>query len=253
MSNLISCRPESFGRYADRAFETLPGLGIKFVEIRVPAPEQREQTAQELARHGLKAASVGFYTKVQDTDFLEQMRQAVDTAVALGASVMFTSQHSGETPRQDVYARMRQAGEIAAQQGITIAMETHPDLCQNAHNAAETMQGIAHPNVRVNFDPANVYYYNEGVNAVNELRQIASYVRAVHLKDTNGGFKTWHFPAIGEGVVDWPEVFAIMNGQGVTGPFTLEMEGIEGESLSFEETCARIQKSVEYLRSNGLM
>jgi len=253
MRNLISCRPESFGRYHDRAYESLQKLGIKHVELRVPAPDKLEHTAQELKRYGLQAASVGFYHKVQEPDFLDQVATAVDAATALGASIIFTSQNAGDTDRQQVYERLRQAGEIAGAKGVTIALETHPDLCNNAAVALETMQGIAQPNVRVNFDPANVHYYNRDVDAVNELRQVAEYVRAVHLKDTNGGFHEWHFPAIGDGVVDWKSVFAIMNERGMSGPFTLEMEGIEGETLSYEETYARIERSLDYLRSGGLI
>jgi sugar phosphate isomerase/epimerase len=250
---LVSCRPESFGRYRDRAFESLQRLGIRHVEIAVPAPDQRDATLRELERYGLRASSVGCYDKVQAPDFLERVQHAVETCAALGADVIFTSQHAGDAPRTEVYQRLREAGDIAQGRGVTIALETHPDLCQNARNALETMQGVNHPNVRINFDPANVHYYNENVNAVAELQQIAPLVRAVHLKDTNGGYKTWHFPAIGDGVVDWKAVFSIMNGQGMTGPFTMEMEGIDGETLSYDETCARIERSLEYLRSQGLI
>ncbi|MBV9469288.1 MAG: sugar phosphate isomerase/epimerase [Abitibacteriaceae bacterium] len=253
MKNLISCRPESFGRYKDRALASLQQLGFEHIEIQVPAPDQVQSVAQELKSYGLQAASIGFYDKVQNADFLDKLKEAVDAATTLGASVIFTSQHAGETERKKIYETLRQAGDIAKAKNITIALETHPDLCQNATVALETMHSTEHPNIRINFDPANVHYYNENVNAVNELHQIAPYVRAVHLKDTNGGFKTWHFPAIGEGVVDWPEVFSIMNQQGMYGPFTMEMEGIEGEDLSFEETYARIEKSLDYLRSNGLI
>lgn len=253
MKNLISCRPESFGRYRDRAYESLQKLGITHVELQVPAPDQAQQAAAELKDYGLQAASVGFYHKIQEPDFFERLHEAVHAAVTLGANVIFTSQHSGDMERSKVYERLRQAGDIAAAHNVIIALETHPDLCENARVALETMHSTQHPNIRINFDPANTHYYNENIDAAKELRQIAPYVRAVHLKDTNGGFKTWHFPAIGAGVVDWKSIFKTMNEQAMYGPFTLEMEGIEGEDLSYEETYARIEQSLNYLRSGGMI
>lgn len=253
MKNLVSCRPESFGRYSDRAFESLHKLGIANVEIAAPAPPQIEATMAELEKHGLHATSVTLAAKWSDADFLDRVRDAANAAQKLGANIIFTSQNAGEAPRQNAYTHLREAGSVAAEHGVTLVLETHPDLCQNAAQALETMRAVDHPNVRVNFDPANVYYYNEGVDAVEELHQIVEYVGAAHLKDTNGAYKTWHFPAIGEGVVDWPAFFAVLNERGMSGPFTLELEGIEGENLSFEETYERVRKSLDYLRATGLM
>ena len=253
MTNLISCRPESYGRYADRAFEALQQLGVRWVEIPAPAPDKIDEAREKMHRFGLDAASVTLGAKGQQPDFLDRVRDAVNAAAALGAKVIFTSQHTDESGKQPLFARLKQAGEIAAGKDIVIALETHPDLCNNATVALETMNGIDHPNVRINFDPANIHYYNQDVDAVNELRQIAPYVRAVHLKDTNGGFHAHHFPAIGDGVVDWKGIFSIVNARGMTGPFTLEMEGIAGEDLSFEQTQARIQRSLDFLRSLGVM
>ncbi|MDF2441035.1 MAG: L-ribulose-5-phosphate 3-epimerase [Abditibacteriota bacterium] len=253
MKNLISCRPESFGPYHARAFEALQKLGITNVEIAAPTPEQVEATIAELEKYGLSATSVTLGSKWSDADFLDRTRDAAAAAQKLGARIIFTSQNAGDAGRESAYEVLRSAGDVVAEYGVTLVLETHPDLCQNATQALETIRGINHPNVRINFDPANVYYYNEGVDAIAELRQVVEVVGAAHLKDTNGGYKTWHFPAIGEGVVDWPTFFSILNESGLSGPFTLEIEGIEGEKLSYEETYERVEKSVTYLRATGLM
>src|SRR5207302_1865217 len=107
----------------------------------------------------------------------------------------------------------------------------HPDLAHNGEVALGTMRAIDHPNVRINYDTGNVYYYNEGVDGVAELRKILEYVGAVHLKDTSGGYRAWNFPALGQGVVNFPEIFRLLNGRGFYGPFTMELEGIQGETL----------------------
>jgi sugar phosphate isomerase/epimerase len=226
-------------------------LGIRWVEIGAPAPGQVDAVAGHLQQYGMRAASVCFYGPHGEPDFLESLSQAVDSAARLGAPVMFTSQHAGKTPRPELYARLRSAGDICAGRGVTLCLETHPDLCMNSERALETMQGINHPNVRINFDAANIHYYNEGAIALAELRPIVDYVRSVHLKDSAGGFHEHNFPAIGDGAVDWKGIISLLNARGMTGPFTLEMEGIAGEDLTFEQTEQRIRRSIEFLRGIG--
>lgn len=253
MKNLIACRPTSFHPYTDRAFAALQEMDLRNVEITAPGPAELKGVQEELQRYGLRATSVALVYDNSNPAFLERAAEAIASAAALGSKVIFTSQKAGETPRPEVYSRLRRLGDLAAAHAIVVALETHPDLCMNGATALATMQGVDHPNIQVNFDPANIHYYNKNVNAVEELEKIVPYVAAVHLKDTAGGFEQHNFPAIGDGVVDWKTIFNILNDRGMYGPFTLEMEGIAGESLTFEETSARVQRSLEFLKRRGLM
>ena len=48
---------------------------------------------------------------------------------------------------------------------------------------------------------------NQDLNAGEALKQVRKYVRHMHLKDTNGQYQKWHFPALGEGgAVDFAQV-----------------------------------------------
>ena len=147
---------------------------------------------------------------------------------------------------------MRQIGENAAPLGIKVCLETHLDLAHNGEIALETMGGINHPNICINFDTGNVYYYNHNVTADGELMKIIDHVGSVHLKETNGEYRTWNFPALGEGVVDFKAVFQILNDVGFNGPFTMELEGIEGEEIDEAAVQARVANSVAHLKSIGV-
>jgi sugar phosphate isomerase/epimerase len=164
---------------------------------------------------------------------------------------MFVSVKADETPPETVYGRLREAGEVAAKHGVTLVLETHPDLVTNAEVALATMQGVHHPSVRINFDTANIYFYNRDVDGVVELRRMAPYVGAVHLKDTDGGYRHWHFPALGRGIVRFGEVFRILDTAGFAGPCTIELEGIEGEAKTERLVCDRMAESAGYLRGLG--
>lgn len=253
MGNIIACNLNSYRKYRDTAFEHLARIGLTNVELPCPEPGDVAGVQEALRQHGLTATSLIVRCQIGEGDAAKKFARALETVAGMGAGVVFTSIKAGDTEREVVYGRLREIGDAAARNGIVVAMETHPDLITNGDVALATMKAVDHPNIRVNFDTANVYYYNENVNAVAEFEKVVDYVGAVHLKDTNGAFKTWHFPALGEGVVDFPGIFERFAAKGADGPYTMELEGIEGEELTKEQVEARVEKSVQYLKDNGLM
>jgi inosose dehydratase len=218
-----------------------------------PQPEDAEGLEKELDRYGLSITSLMVPYAAQGQDVVEPFVRCLDTVQALGVPVAFASVKAGDVPKDTVYDCLRRIGDAAAERGITVALETHPDLATNGDVALETIRGVGHPNIRINFDTANVTYYNHDVTAVGEVEKIGDYVAAVHLKDTNGGYQTWHFPTLGEGVVDFPRVFEILAAKGFRGPYTMELEGIRGEELTQEGVEKRVADSLAYLKSHGLV
>ena len=196
MSNLIACRVASYGKFEDRAWTHLPEIGIHNIEAQVPAPDELAQLKKKLADHGLTASSLQGSCDVQKPDAAEVMKPQLEACAELGAKICFLSAKAGEADRSAVYDRLRTIGDDAAGRGVTVAVETHPDLAENGTVARETMEAVNHANVRINFDTANIYFYNDGLKADTELPKVIDYVAAIHLKDTTGGFKTWNFPAL---------------------------------------------------------
>ena len=246
--SLISCRTASYEPFESIAFEHVASLGVRHVEIPLPPPEAVDAVEAELVRFGLKPSALHGECDLSRPDVAEQITHQMPVCAAFGTTRLFVSAKAGDTPLETAYDRLRQAGDVAARHGVTIALETHPDLVTDAAVGLRTMQAVNHPHVRINFDTANVYFYNHDVDAVSELRQIISYVASVHLKDTDGGYRHWHFPALGTGVVDFVGVFSVLDEAGFTGPCTLEIEGVEGETKTRALICDRIAESVRFLR-----
>jgi sugar phosphate isomerase/epimerase len=249
--NVLACNLNSYGKFRDGAFAHLQRLGVRHVEIAAPLPAEVPATLERLQRHGLSATSVIARCDVSEDAGVDAFAAPVDAAHALGARVIFASVKADPIPMPDVCRRLRAMGEVAGARGITLALETHPDLAHNGDIALQTMRAIDHPGVRINYDTGNVYYYNEGIDGIVELRKILDYVAAVHLKDTSGAYRTWHFPTLGQGVCDFPALFRLLNGRGFYGPFTLELEGIRDENLDEVQTQQRVADSVAYLRKIG--
>ncbi|MEW6251508.1 MAG: sugar phosphate isomerase/epimerase [Planctomycetota bacterium] len=249
--SFISCRVGSYGRFEAIALDHIASLGLKHVEIMVPPPDQIAAVKDDLARRGLHAASMHGECDVSRPDCAARVAAQMPAFKALGTRYMFVSCKAGDLPLETAYARLRESGEAAAAHGVTIVMETHPDLITNAQVALRTMRGVNHPNVRINFDTANIYYYNQNIEGVEELREVLDYVGSLHLKETNRGYRTWFFPALGRGSVDFRGTFEVLDRAGFAGPLTMEIEGCEGDPVSERLTCDRIAESVGYLRALG--
>jgi hypothetical protein len=52
--------------------------------------------------------------------------------------------------------------------------------------------------------------------------------------------------------VDFAGVFGVLGERGFTGPYTMELEGVQGETLDEEAAKARVAGSVAHLRSIGV-
>jgi L-ribulose-5-phosphate 3-epimerase len=253
--NLIACRPGSYGQFAAEAFTHLPAIGIKHVELDVPPEDQWAARKAALKEHGLKASSVAGSVDLSKPAEVAAFTRLARAAKAFGAKIIFLSVKTGGQPLEECYRALRELGDTAKAFGATIAMETHPDMVTNGDVAAATMQGVNHPNVRLNYDSGNIYYYNQGIEGVAEFKKYQPWLISVHLKETNGKPKTWYFPGLheGQGIVNFPGIFRLCQEVNFTGPFTLEIEGIEGEKPTLEQVCARVANSVAYLKSIGAM
>jgi len=251
MAHTIACRILSYGQYQDRGWSHLPEIGVENVEIPVPAPDERAAMKRKLADHGLKATSLQALCDITKPDAVEVMKPQLATCVDFDAQYCFLSAKPGDTDRSLIWERLRGMGDVAAGLGVTIVIETHPPLLTNGDLGRQTMEAIDHPYVRINFDTANIYFYNENRTAVGELAKVIDYVASVHLKDTPGGYQEWNFPVLGTGVVDFPEIFKMLDGRGFAGPFTMELEGTQGVDFDEAGQLRYIADSVAYLRRIG--
>ena len=249
MKNLIAARIGCYQDHQDAGWAHLPSIGVHHVEISMPKPGELDAVKQKLIDNGLSATSMEVGCDIQRADVADSMIPAFDACSVLGTKICFVSVHADELPRETAWQRLRAVGDAAAASDITICMETHPDLAFNGEIALATMKAVDHPNVRINFDTANIYYYNHECTTISELEKIIDYIGSVHIKDSTGGYRKDIFPTVGTGIVDFPEVFRILGESGFTGPYTLELEGSEKRTL--EEQLKHVADSVAHLRNLG--
>jgi inosose dehydratase len=253
MANVIACRILSYGKYQHRAWTHLPQIGVRHVEMPIPPSERKAEVKKQLSDNGLRVTTLQSLCDVTLPNAVEIMRPQLEACVDFGANYCFLSAKAKDTDKSIIYNRLRQMGDVARSLGVVVVVETHPDLVTNGDVGRETMQAVDHPNIRINFDTANLYFYNHGVTAVGELAKVIDYVASVHLKESTGKFEEWVFPVLGTGVVDFPEVFRMLNERGFGGPFTMELEGTKGVEFDEPGQLKYIADSAAYLRRIGVL
>jgi sugar phosphate isomerase/epimerase len=160
--------------------------------------------------------------------------------------------------RAFIYSMLREVGDYAADRNIKIAIEIHGGITANAAEALRTMEEVSRENVGINFDTANILYYNEALDpagAARELESLAGHVLHVHLKDiVRGKTPREHvLPRLGKGEVNFRKVFDILHAAGFYGPFSFEVETFHGATKSddIQEYQQDLLASVEYIKSLG--
>ena len=251
MANLIACRTGVYSG-ADNPYEWLAKAGVTGAEV-APPPDGDYQAMKKMAdAAGVVISSLSTGIALADEQNLANFEKVIDGAGSIGTPIIFNSvKGSDEVERSVLFDRWRKLGDKAKACGVVLSVETHEPFGHNGTVAVETMKELDHPNIGMNFDTANIYYYNENVDTVEELKKEIDYVASVHLKDTDGGYHSPNFPVLGEGIVDFPEVFKILEEKGFTGPWTMELEGPLTANKTIELRHASVVACMDYLKSIG--
>jgi inosose dehydratase len=270
----LACFTNTYGRFGvEAALEWLLKAGIRWIELPIknqgvpsffretpllteassPADVARVRSKLDDAGMGLSSCNISC-GNILDPALVERTIRKLELAQALGVNRVVSGGGEAQSPAEQsqLWRHLRRIGDAAAERGIIYCCETHPGACQNADRMWETMQAVDHPHVRLNFDTGNLYYYNRGVDLEQSLRQVLPYVAHVHLKDTPGGYEQWHFVELGSGIVDFRMVRELLESAGYDGPYSLELEGIQGEpDRTVEQHHERVVQSVAHLRRCG--
>jgi sugar phosphate isomerase/epimerase len=271
LTNPLAIRIMNYGKFQDDAWTHLPSLGMHYIFMSAPMPNDVDAVTKLLAEHHLRplvfrgytnpgrpsAIEGGFFRDGErgmdlgEPSSVDALASRLAVCEQMGVKYMFLAPKHTGLSKEAACDKLRRVGEIAKKHGVTVVLETHPDLGVNAANHLETMRRVNHPNVRVNFDTGNITFYNQGTDAVTELKKIIDYVATVELKDHTGQYKVWNFPALGQGVVDFPAVLKVLEEHHFTGPITMEVEGVKGVQMDEAQTKRYIADSVKYIQSLG--
>lgn len=165
----------------------------------------------------------------------EQNLKNIKATAALAASLGLTlvTFHAGFLPHEEsepefakMLGRLREVADTFNAQKIGLGLETGQESAQTLRNL---LLKLNHPNLGVNFDPANMILYEQG-NPVEALRLLGPWLRQVHIKDANRTKVpgTWGQEVpVGTGEVDWAGFFGVLRDINYAGDFVIEREAGE--------------------------
>ena len=195
--------------------------GIVMTAAMLGFPGEDYTTPQTIKQTG------GFGNPADRTERLGRLEWALDRTCALGLTSL--TLHAGFLPavadptRPALLDTLTRAADLAAARGVTLAFETGQET---ADLLRRTLDDLKTPNVKVNFDPANMLLYDMG-DPIRAVEILGPDIQSVHVKDARRPIipGTWGEEVpLGKGQVNIKKFVQTLQKVGYTGPLVIERE-----------------------------
>ncbi|MDK2981588.1 MAG: hypothetical protein PWQ55_1935 [Chloroflexota bacterium] len=185
-------------------------------------------------------------------DFLANMR----LAAFFGCDFIVSSigeahlKDNAVASNEEVADHIRELVPHLEEHDLTLVLENHGDH-STGQIIKEIVELVDSPRVRINYDTANVIFY-AGVNPLEDIPNCVDKIGFLHIKDKIGGLKEWNFPALGEGHVDFPGIFKLLDEAGNDSPMSIEIEFTDQGPKDLAEVNQAVKDSHDYLVGLGV-
>lgn len=200
----------------------------------------RDFIKEAISSHGLSIASVAGYNdfSLSDPDKIEKQvkrlqwycQLAVDLNVNI-VRVLGGEQTVGVTRKEllkSLIVGFQSAVNMAKNYHITLALENHGYLVNDASTLVEIIENVASENLKITLDTGNFCWAGHSLqDAYNYFKILAPYVVNVHLKDFIFAEKNKvKFVPLGEGRLNLNRVIEFLALSDYNGTFLCEYEGV---------------------------
>jgi len=224
----------------DKLPETAKAAGFRLTGAMLGFPGEDYTTPQTIQKTG------GFGNPATRPERLERFKWALDRTKALGLADLML--HAGFIPepkhpdRKPFLDTLAKVSDLAKAKGVTIAFETGQET---ADLLRLTLNELKCPNLKVNFDPANMLLYDKG-DPLRAVEILGPDIRSVHVKDANRPKVPGNWGEevpLGKGQVDIRQFVKTLQKVGYHGSLCIERE--VGDQ---EERVRDIAHGIRYLR-----
>jgi L-ribulose-5-phosphate 3-epimerase len=200
-------------------------------------------------------STIGVVPKATRAERMDALKQASDFAKLLGVPNIqthcgFIPEDPGDPLYEETVIAIRELAEHCAGNGQSFLMETGQET---PTTMLRSIKDVDKPNLGVGLDTANLILYGKA-NPVDAVDILGSYVRSVHAKD--GRWPTdperlGEEVLIGNGLVDFRQVFTKLHKLGYSGAISIEretsgpqqIEDVKQEKIYLERILKQIQSS----------
>ncbi len=205
----------------DKLVEAAKKASFEISATMIGFPGEDYSTPETIRRTG------GFGDPASRKKRLEIFRWAVDRTVELGVSILST--HAGFIPEPGKPERaafldcLGDAVDYAAEKDVILALETGQETVELLRR---TIDEIDSPQLKVNFDPANILLYDMG-DPIRAIEHLANDIVHVHVKDAKSPTRPGEWGKevpLGEGAVGMKEYIEELARFAYDGPLVVERE-----------------------------
>jgi L-ribulose-5-phosphate 3-epimerase len=214
--------------------------GFQLTGAMLGFPGEDYTTPQTIQKSG------GFGNPATRLERLQRFGWALDRTLALGLKDMMLHAgflpEPGDSDRKPFLDTLAKVSELAKTKGITVAFETGQET---ADLLRRTLDDLKCPNLKVNFDPANMILYDKG-DPLRAVEILGPDIRSVHVKDAKRTKVpgTWGDEVpLGKGEANIRQFIKTLKKVGYRGPLFIERE--VGDQ---EQRVADIAHGIKFVR-----
>jgi L-ribulose-5-phosphate 3-epimerase len=205
----------------DRLPEVARAAGFRMTGAMLGFPGEDYTTPQTIQQTG------GFGNPADRPERLKRLEWALERTRDLGLQDLML--HAGFIPelgnpdRKAFLKTLAQVSDLAKAKDVTIAFETGQET---ADLLRRTLDELKCPNLKVNFDPANMLLYDKG-DPLRAIEILGPDIRSVHVKDANRPTTPGQWGRevpLGQGQVNIRQFVTTLKKIGYRGPLCIERE-----------------------------
>lgn len=228
------------------------------------APARLPDVKQQLADRGLTVVCLGASARMHETDpavraaQLDEARRYIDLAQGLGTPYVrvfgdrYVAGEPRESTRERIAATMRELGERARDQGVTLAIESHGDFTDSP-SLLEILERADSPAVALLWDAHHTFVASHEAPA-DTVGRLGRWIRHTHLKDSVQAGAARRYVLTGTGEVPVRQQIEALAQAGYRGSYSFEWE--KRWHPEIEEPAVAIRQyaevASEYLRRAGV-
>ncbi len=240
----LGCPEWSFAEIVSVASDLgFSGIEIRGIqrELHAPgidafSPAHIGATKEKLSRLSLSIPCLASSCDLNSEDVLDEAKAYVDTASALGAPYIRVLGDREPAPSDEIHPRviaanLREIADYAKPKGVTPLIETNGFFAKTKVLGL-MLQEMKGGNVGILYDIHHPYrFFNE--NPEYTIKNIAPYIRHVHIKDSVMEGGKVRYRVVGEGDIPVARIVRMLNDAGYEGFYSLEW--VKRWDLTLEE------------------
>lgn len=268
MKKIIAVNSNSYHGFSlKEAIAGIKAAGFNYIELTAtkgwtehvfPTMSFRELTEvkDQLEEAELTPISLSGHTNLMDQQRLDDFVANIRLAAFFGCEYIISSigeahlEDQAEASDQQVAENIKDLIPYLEKYDLILGLENHGKHASGSH-LKEIVELVNSERVVVNYDTANAIFYGD-VELAEDLKTAVDSIGHIHLKDKAGAQDEWNFPALGQGDVDFKEVFEILEANNNNSPLSIEIEFTEAGPADLAQVNQAVEDSYNYLKKLGI-